>query len=108
MYRPSFPEAPTMHTFIANVPSCILDEAEALTPPKSPEPALLSGKKRLKGLEPSTFCMASRRSSQLSYSRNDGGQVYRGRRFDDAALRRARSSRAASHPASAAASAAAR
>ena len=27
-------------------------------------------KKRLKGLEPSTFCMASRRSSQLSYSRN--------------------------------------
>jgi hypothetical protein len=24
---------------------------------------------RLKGLEPSTFCMASRRSSQLSYSR---------------------------------------
>ncbi len=26
-------------------------------------------KKRLKGFEPSTFCMASRRSSQLSYSR---------------------------------------
>ncbi len=26
-------------------------------------------KERLKGLEPSTFCMASRRSSQLSYSR---------------------------------------
>jgi ketosteroid isomerase-like protein len=26
-------------------------------------------RKRLKGLEPSTFCMASRRSSQLSYSR---------------------------------------
>jgi hypothetical protein len=25
--------------------------------------------KRLKGFEPSTFCMASRRSSQLSYSR---------------------------------------
>jgi hypothetical protein len=25
--------------------------------------------KRLKGLEPSNFCMASRRSSQLSYSR---------------------------------------
>src|SRR3954465_11903810 len=37
--------------------------------------------KRLKGLEPSTFCMASRRSSQLSYSRNGEGQVYRGRRF---------------------------
>jgi hypothetical protein len=29
--------------------------------------------KRLKGLEPSTFCMASRRSSQLSYSRSGGG-----------------------------------
>ena len=28
--------------------------------------------KRLKGLEPSTFCMASRRSSQLSYSRKSG------------------------------------
>jgi hypothetical protein len=26
-------------------------------------------RKRLKGFEPSTFCMASRRSSQLSYSR---------------------------------------
>ena len=32
-------------------------------------------KERLKGLEPSTFCMASRRSSQLSYSRMaSGGQ----------------------------------
>jgi hypothetical protein len=28
-------------------------------------------KKRLKGFEPSTFCMASRRSSQLSYSRTE-------------------------------------
>src|SRR6476469_5174326 len=28
--------------------------------------------KRLKGFEPSTFCMASRRSSQLSYSRIGG------------------------------------
>ncbi len=28
-------------------------------------------KKRLKGFEPSTFCMASRRSSQLSYIRTD-------------------------------------
>ena len=27
---------------------------------------------RLKGFEPSTFCMASRRSSQLSYSRTGG------------------------------------
>jgi hypothetical protein len=30
-------------------------------------------KKRLKGFEPSTFCMASRRSSQLSYSRIEAG-----------------------------------
>ncbi len=35
---------------------------------ESPASAGLS-KERLKGLEPSTFCMASRRSSQLSYSR---------------------------------------
>ncbi|MEA2151614.1 MAG: hypothetical protein QOD69_3444, partial [Solirubrobacteraceae bacterium] len=28
---------------------------------------------RMKGLEPSTFCMASRRSSQLSYIREDAG-----------------------------------
>jgi hypothetical protein len=35
---------------------------------KAPDPQGLSDK-RLKGLEPSTFCMASRRSSQLSYSR---------------------------------------
>ena len=31
--------------------------------------------KRLKGLEPSTFCMASRRSSQLSYSRRGRGSI---------------------------------
>ena len=31
--------------------------------------------KRMKGLEPSTFCMASRRSSQLSYIR--ASQNYR-------------------------------
>ncbi len=40
--------------------------------------------KRLKGLEPSTFCMASRRSSQLSYSRTKadyrGGRPVRARR----------------------------
>jgi hypothetical protein len=30
--------------------------------------------KRLKRLELSTFCMASRRSSQLSYSRAEGGE----------------------------------
>gem|GEM_PF-3818969 len=29
-------------------------------------------KKRLMGFEPTTFCMASRRSSQLSYSRMRG------------------------------------
>jgi hypothetical protein len=29
--------------------------------------------KRMKGLEPSTFCMASRRSSQLSYIREGDG-----------------------------------
>ena len=33
--------------------------------------------KRMKGLEPSTFCMASRRSSQLSYSR-EGAEYSRG------------------------------
>ncbi len=32
----------------------------------------------MKGLEPSTFCMASRRSSQLSYIREDGGLYRRG------------------------------
>ncbi len=35
--------------------------------------------KRLKGLEPSTFCMASRRSSQLSYSREAGEYTRRWR-----------------------------
>ncbi len=38
--------------------------------PERPANAGLSDK-RLKGLEPSTFCMASRRSSQLSYSRKE-------------------------------------
>jgi hypothetical protein len=39
--------------------------------------------KRLKGLEPSTFCMASRRSSQLSYSREAPEYIreHRGRRL---------------------------
>jgi hypothetical protein len=39
--------------------------------PQNDEIPLQSGisAKRLKGFEPSTFCMASRRSSQLSYSR---------------------------------------
>jgi hypothetical protein len=38
------------------------------SPNKKP-PTWRAFAKRLKGLEPSTFCMASRRSSQLSYSR---------------------------------------
>jgi hypothetical protein len=42
--------------------------------PAGTNPPMCSGiaKKRLKGFEPSTFCMASRRSSQLSYSRKGG------------------------------------
>ena len=35
---------------------------------------LLEREERMMGLEPTTFCMASRRSSQLSYIRV-GGQV---------------------------------
>src|SRR5881227_3057783 len=35
---------------------------------------------RLKGLEPSTFCMASRRSSQLSYSREADAEYIGGAR----------------------------
>ena len=42
----------------------------ALSGPESRKPRFHGAlDKRLKGLEPSTFCMASRRSSQLSYSR---------------------------------------
>jgi hypothetical protein len=52
------------------------EKVTATVPPsigtqKSPAGAGLSSK-RLKGFEPSTFCMASRRSSQLSYSRTGG------------------------------------
>jgi hypothetical protein len=48
-------------------------------PPYKEKPSDLEGfhEKRLKGLEPSTFCMASRRSSQLSYSRDVGSGDYR-------------------------------
>lgn len=35
----------------------------------NPPTCRVIAKKRLKGFEPSTFCMASRRSSQLSYIR---------------------------------------
>lgn len=46
------------------------------TPPRRRMgPAAKRPRKRLKGFEPSTFCMASRRSSQLSYSR-EVGAVY--------------------------------
>ena len=44
---------------------------EAVTARKSPAGAGLSHK-RMMGLEPTTFCMASRRSSQLSYIRGLG------------------------------------
>jgi hypothetical protein len=39
--------------------------------PRRNQPAHVQGirEKRLMGFEPTTFCMASRRSSQLSYSR---------------------------------------
>jgi hypothetical protein len=83
---------------LETVIGCTLDEAFALlsgrgfcppivhrptkTPPSSAcgtswkaRKPLASGTswKRLMGLEPTTFCMASRRSSQLSYSRAGGG-----------------------------------
>jgi hypothetical protein len=47
--------------------------------------------KRLMGFEPTTFCMASRRSSQLSYSRR-GGQYSRGFRSGQASARPSTSS----------------
>ena len=44
--------------------------SERASSPSLPTPAQeFDAKKRLMGLEPTTFCMASRRSSQLSYSR---------------------------------------
>ena len=43
--------------------------AHAVSANKKPSDLEGFSAKRLKGLEPSTFCMASRRSSQLSYSR---------------------------------------
>ena len=42
------------------------------TPEETKAPHLRGFLKRMKGLEPSTFCMASRRSSQLSYIRGAG------------------------------------
>jgi hypothetical protein len=52
-----------------------------LTQRNPPFPA--GSAKRMKGLEPSTFCMASRRSSQLSYIRE--GAEYS--RASDASVR---------------------
>ena len=44
-----------------------------LTPQSAKNPLQeRASRKRLMGLEPTTFCMASRRSSQLSYSRAEG------------------------------------
>jgi hypothetical protein len=40
------------------------------TSPLSSASSPRGGLERVKGLEPSTFCMASRRSSQLSYTRS--------------------------------------
>ena len=45
------------------------DRARRRRPPPRPE----GGLERVKGLEPSTFCMASRRSSRLSYTRSEWG-----------------------------------
>ena len=41
--------------------------------PDNKKPFSRTFRKRMKGLEPSTFCMASRRSSQLSYIRTTPG-----------------------------------
>ncbi len=49
--------------------SRVCRSAYGVKKPKNPAQRLL--RERLKGLEPSTFCMASRRSSQLSYSREE-------------------------------------
>jgi hypothetical protein len=65
--------------------------------PNKEKPSDLEGfsEERLKGLEPSTFCMASRRSSQLSYSRADGEYSSGGFEFLGELLgRRVRNSRA--------------
>ncbi len=44
--------------------------APAQDPENQKDPPERAFLKRLMGFEPTTFCMASRRSSQLSYSRN--------------------------------------
>jgi hypothetical protein len=53
------------------VPDSAVSAAGIPETPRNDEIPLWGGisRKRLKGFEPSTFCMASRRSSQLSYSR---------------------------------------
>ena len=49
------------------------------TSPLSSASSPRGGLERVKGLEPSTFCMASRRSSQLSYTRSKAGCYQRAR-----------------------------
>ncbi len=44
--------------------------APAQDPENQEDPPERAFRERLMGFEPTTFCMASRRSSQLSYSRN--------------------------------------
>ena len=48
-------------------------KADDRAPSPCPLPMLRKRLERVKGLEPSTFCMASRRSSQLSYTRSKRG-----------------------------------
>ena len=49
------------------------DLVSAIRAEPNPPTCRAFAKKRLMGFEPTTFCMASRRSSQLSYSRIEGG-----------------------------------
>jgi hypothetical protein len=62
-------ERTTSSTALSSAPDRLARRASHKTKPAG----WRVSRKRLKGLEPSTFCMASRRSSQLSYSRKKGG-----------------------------------
>ena len=57
-------------TELARRPESLIEAGEPRNEKTPPERGF--SRKRLKGFEPSTFCMASRRSSQLSYSRVAG------------------------------------
>ncbi len=64
-------------------PGAVLSSAKGRrqsTSPLSSASSPRGGLERVKGLEPSTFCMASRRSSQLSYTRSKAGCYQRARR----------------------------